>query len=214
MIKILLSASLMLIIVSCSQQGVKNNSIDLANETKIESNAGFNSALKDTIKQYFGIADKNNDSFVDLSESSDFFGSNHVEEIMKKVDKNNDKKISLDESLSTDWFKIFNYDKNMFRKLLLSGNLKDIFTCNEKLVCTGFATKKDYMIFLGVNTNTPKTVIEQYNISFYLGDKNKDEKLSFSELEDIGYANSKSHLNVYTPTNQPQPIPSGNPFTL
>lgn len=212
--KILIASLSMIFLVSCNQ--VAKNDINLESnivETKIQSNAGIKDLWKSSLKGDFESKDKNKDGFITLDEFKPHwhFINETPEDMFKRIDKNKDSKLSLDEIQSIDWYG--NGGKDYFRKMLLYFS-PNIFTCNEKFVCTGsLNSKTEFMNVFHVNTNTPKEYISAMNTYFYMGDKNKDGKITFSELEDIYSAIGVSSFNPYIAPVAPPPVqPSVTPY--
>ncbi|MEK7433095.1 MAG: hypothetical protein AABZ74_08190 [Cyanobacteriota bacterium] len=209
--KILIASLSMIFLVSCNQ--VAKNDINLESnivETKIQSNVGAKAYWNTIMKKQFEYDDKNKNGFITLDEYK--FNPNYpdiqAEDLFKKIDKNKDSKISLNEYQEFD---LFGVGKDIFRKMFLTP-VKNIFTCNEKFVCTGsINSKTEFMNLFYINTNTPKEYIETFNTYFYMGDKNKDGKITFSELEDIY---SAIGVSLYNPYNAPPapPQPSVTPY--
>lgn len=204
--KFLLSALSLLPLVACNQGGnIDAINIDSnANQTKIQSNTGLNNYWQEIVKADFNGQDTNRDGSVTLDEFRIHwnYDGETPKDVFNRIDKNKDGELSLSEAKAFNWF---GQDKNISRAFLLQ-TFKDAFKCDEKFTCTGSLSKNNFMNSLHFKTDTDPKFVDLYNFAFYAGDKNKDNKLNFSELEDIGYAMAMSGYNKFVPTETPQPV--------
>lgn len=122
------------------------------------------------------------------------------EQIFKKIDKNNDGKINLTEAKESKFF--IGYTQSDIRKIVNQYYYKNAFKF-EKGRYSGTITYDEYMkIFNPPNEDVSKLL----HNAFYSADRNFDEKLNFSEAEDLIYAVMKASSKT-SPVIQPQPGP-------
>ncbi|MFN8672026.1 MAG: EF-hand domain-containing protein [Candidatus Sericytochromatia bacterium] len=186
-----------------SKQGIQDIQEDtIQQEVKIQSNSGANSYIEKYLNYLFDSTDKNKDGFLSRTELPN--DSNFT-----LMDKNKDGKISIDEFKKGA--KDSGVKKEAFRDNLVifvhqALNLEVFKYSDLKKTYEGNVTKEQ---FIKIMSKIVPDYPYGFRTIFYVGDKNNDDKLNFSEFEDAMFGFSKALIDIsnsVTPT-PPSPTP-------
>jgi hypothetical protein len=217
------------VLTGCGSQSI--NSLDLqpvapAQNVTAQSNKGFNAFVDFNVKYTFNVLDKNKDSFVTFLE---FWPQGPAQPVsppppnqtppsvqsrvsaasqpipdgkvrFAKLDANRDGKLSINEAKKNARF-FLGFDRTQLRtsiKLAFDNANKDKNTV---------LSQAEYATFL---TNAPAEAKFFLNSLFYTSDVNKNGSLTFSEYEDLFYAQMQAYAATITepaPVVNPEPVP-------
>lgn len=183
-------------------QDVQENTIQ--QEVNAQSNSGANSYIEKYLNYLFDSTDKNKDGFLSRTELPN-------DSYFTLMDKNKDGKISKDEFKKGA--KEGGIKKEAFRDSLVRVVHQvlslEVFKYSAiKKTYEGVVTKEQ---FIKITSNLIPNYNKEFTSIFYVGDKNNDGKLNFSEFEDAMFGLSKSMIDISNSVTPTPPTPSTYP---